>query len=313
LQHFLQYLVTDHGVDSALFEGKIERLIHMMDNIRIHGTRCVESEKPIEPDADNTLKNGPISGAGGTVIDLTLDCEPESASDSGNVPGRHAQEGQDHRRCPGLSIELPADKSPHTAYPFALHASLGDPWDYSVVSGALNLHAWNCYHERLSSNMKICPECRALTKNPALIGIQDRIEKGISEHCPFHYHGTGGMIRLLREKTNQVRGLRLNRIGEARKLVRKANAIDQYKEWIMAVGSGKVEHVDRLVHVALKNNRGICGLLDLYDRAAHDVYHPRSYSEEDYLWSLLFWRLGGRRLADIAHLSMNMPALRTVR
>jgi hypothetical protein len=27
---------------------------------------------------------------------------------------------------------------------------------------------------------------------------------------------------------------------------------------------------------------------------------------------LLFWRLGGRRLADIAHLSMNMPALWTV-
>jgi len=81
----------------------------------------------------------------------------------------------------------------------------------------------------------------------------------------------------------------------------------------MAVGSGKVERVDRLVHVALKNNRGIHGLLDLYDRAACDVYHPRSYTEEDYLRSLLFWRLGGRRLADIAHLSMNMPALRTVR
>ena len=106
--------------------------------------------------------------------------------------------------------------------------------------------------------------------------------------------------------------MQLTRLGDARKLVHKADTINWYKEWIMPISSGKVERVDRLVHVALKNNRGIHGLLDLYDRAARDVYHPCSYTKEDYLCSLLFWRLGGRRLANIAHLSMNMPALWTV-
>lgn len=149
LHRFLQYLVTEHGVNSALFEGKIEHLIHAMNSIGI------------------APKNGPIPNAGSTVIDLTIDCEPNSASNSSIV-----LRDQIHwHPCPGFCIELPADKSPHTAYPFALHESLGDPWDYSVASGALILRAHNCYHERLSSNTKICPECSALTKNPALIGI----------------------------------------------------------------------------------------------------------------------------------------------
>ena len=81
----------------------------------------------------------------------------------------------------------------------------------------------------------------------------------------------------------------------------------------MAVGSGKVERIDRLAKVALANNRGIRGLLDLYNRAAHDVYHTKSYDEDDMLCGLLLWRLGGARVADIAHKSLGLPALRTLR
>jgi hypothetical protein len=120
LHCFLQYLVTEHAVDSALFEGKIERLICAMNNIR---SQCVESEKHIEPDAHDTSTNGPISNAGGTVIDLTIDRESESASNSGIISGHHNAmhkngESRDHvHHCPGYCIDLSACKSPHTAYP----------------------------------------------------------------------------------------------------------------------------------------------------------------------------------------------------
>lgn len=81
----------------------------------------------------------------------------------------------------------------------------------------------------------------------------------------------------------------------------------------MAVGSGKVERVDRLVRVNLARKGGIRNLLDLYDRAARQVYHPRNYTEEDDLRGLLLWRLGGARVAGIAQRALHLPSLSTLR
>ena len=80
----------------------------------------------------------------------------------------------------------------------------------------------------------------------------------------------------------------------------------------MAVGSGKVERVDHLAKVALANNQGIQGRLDLYNCTAHDVYHTKSYDKDDMLCGLLLWRLGGAWVADIAHRSLGLPALHTL-
>jgi len=107
--------------------------------------------------------------------------------------------------------------------------------------------------------------------------------------------------------------LRLRRLNDAKKLAGKAIALDDMKRWVMAVGSGKVERVDRLVRVNLARKGGIRNLLDLYDRAAKQVYHPRNYTEEDDLRGLLLWRLGGARVAGIAHHALNLPSLSTLR
>ena len=107
------------------------------------------------------------------------------------------------QKCSGLHITLPKGKSPHTTYPFALHSFLGNPWNYSMVTGTLILHACNC-HKKMSGSDSQCFKCRLLAKNPSLIGIQDCIEKGTNKYCPFYYHGTGGTITLLQAKTNQI-------------------------------------------------------------------------------------------------------------
>ena len=54
----------------------------------------------------------------------------------------------------------------------------------------------------------------------------------------------------------------------------KAVAIDDLKQWVMAVGSGRVECIYQLVHMNLTMKGGVWNLLDLYDRMACQVYHP---------------------------------------
>lgn len=50
-------------------------------------------------------------------------------------------------------------------------------------------------------------------------------------------------------------------------------ALGLQKEWMLAIGSGRVERVERLVRVGLRRGAG--------------------YSEEDDMRALLLWRLGG--------------------
>lgn len=105
----------------------------------------------------------------------------------------------------------------------------------------------------------------------------------------------------------------MRRLNDAQKLAGKAVALDDIKQWVMAVGSGKVERVERLVRVNLARKGGIRNLLDMYDRAARKVYHPKNYTEEDDLRGLLLWRLGGARVAGIAHHALQLPSLSTLR
>jgi len=218
------------------------------------------------------------------------------------------------QQCCGIMITFPAGTSPHSSYPYGIHDELWDPWDYTVTGGVMALHAKRCSDipQRLIGSGR-CERCEMLTENANLQGIIRRIETGVHENTHLVYHSIGGLITLVRRKTGKVKALRLRRLNDARKLAGKAVVLDDMKRWVMAVGSGKVERVDRLVRVNLTRNGGIRNLLELYDRAARQVYHPQNYTEEDDLRGLLLWRLGGARVAGIAHRALNLPSLSTLR
>ncbi|KAF8874102.1 hypothetical protein CPB84DRAFT_1817929 [Gymnopilus junonius] len=100
---------------------------------------------------------------------------------------------------------------------------------------------------------------------------------------------------------HNIHTLKLKVLNNARKLVGKAKAIDEYKQWVMAIGSGHVERVDHLVRVNLAH------------RAAVGIYKPRNYTEVDHLRGLLMWRLGGAQLAGIGQHALHLPSLTTLR
>ncbi len=186
------------------------------------------------------------------------------------------------QRCCGITITFPAGTTPHSSYPYGIHDELGDPWDYTVTGGIMTLHAKRCSDlpQRLKGSGR-CERCEMLTENANLEGIIRRIETGVHENTHLVYHSIGGLITLVRRKTGEVKALRLRRLNDAKKLAGKAVALDDMKRWVMAVGSGKVERVDHLVRVNLARKGGIRNLLELYDRAARQVYHPQNYTEED--------------------------------
>ena len=201
----------------------------------------------------------------------------------------------------------------HSAYPFGLHDVLGDPWDYAVTRGNLVLYATSCMR-KAKRGASACSACLYLRDNDRnLERILRRLKTGVHENSRLAFHGIGGLINIVRGKTGEVRALRLRKLNDSRKLATKAVSIDLLKQWVMAVGSGRVERVDHLVHVNLAQNGSISKLLELYERAAKGVYKTQNYTEEDDLRAILLWRVGGARVAGIAQRAFNLPSLSTLR
>ena len=147
------------------------------------------------------------------------------------------------QQCCGIKVDLPPGKNPHTSYPFGIHKELGDPWDYAVTNGVLVLRSKACV-TNLQLNPEHCWNCKMLTKNENLQGVLQQMETGVHENTHLAYHSVGGLVTLVRRKQSEVKALHLRKLNDARKLAGKAIVIDNLKQWVMAVGSGRVEHVD---------------------------------------------------------------------
>src|ERR1700678_1323344 len=97
-----------------------------------------------------------------------------------------------------------------------------------------------------------------LIKNETLNNILMRIEEGIHERTGFVYHGFSGLHNILHRKNQLIVFYRLRGDNQARKLLSKVAALSNQKRILMAIASGKVSRVDRLISIGLHQKKGAC-------------------------------------------------------
>jgi hypothetical protein len=215
--------------------------------------------------------------------------------------------------CGGILVSFPAGKNQHTSYPFGLHQEKVIPWDYHSVDDKFYLQARSCSKKLLEEDKETCPACEALKSTSLYQGIVDRIERGVHENTPLVYHGVGGLVTVVRRKIDQIRGMRLMKLNTSRKLLGKVTLLEDHKQWILAIASGKVDRVAALVQAGLAHRAGIRGLIQQYERAASKLYKPKGYTKEDMMRSIVLLCLGGARVAEFAHRSLSLPSVTTIR
>jgi len=81
----------------------------------------------------------------------------------------------------------------------------------------------------------------------------------------------------------------------------------------MAMSQGSVHRLDALLRAGINRGAGIRGMIELLDRAQKGLYKPKNFTEEEMSRGLLFLRLGGARVANLAHQSLGGPAVSTLR
>jgi len=230
-----------------------------------------------------------------------------------HLHGRHIQ-GRSLKKCicKGVLIRFPGGKDEHTSYPFGLHKERTMPWNYQSIDDSFYIQAKSC--QKWSSEVgKACQECQNLTSSTLYTGIIHRIVNGTHENAPLAYHGIGGLVSIVRRKTDLVAQLHMSKLNDSRKLLAKAGMLEDQKQLILAIASGRVERVAPLVQAALKNGAGIGAIIQQYERAADKLYNPKGYTNEDIMRSIVLLRLGGARVAEFAHRSLALPSLTTIR
>ena len=112
---------------------------------------------------------------------------------------------------------------------------------------------------------------------------------------------------------DQIEQLCMLKLNGSHKLLVKVGALDEHKQWVLAVASGQVEHVAPLVQAGLKHWVGIKTLIQQYEGTVEKLYKPKGYIHEDIMWSIVFIHLGGACVAQFAYLSLALPSLSTIR
>ncbi|KAJ7281329.1 hypothetical protein C8J57DRAFT_1558865 [Mycena rebaudengoi] len=211
-----------------------------------------------------------------------------------------------------IQVTFPAGKNEHTSYPFALHVAHDLPWGYRSINNAFFVQAHACDKTYPHSDNTECRKCRALGSNVRFAGILNRITNGVHENTPLAYQPIEQLVEIVKIRGEQAVGLRLMRLNDSKRLFRIMAALDNYKELIMAIASGRICCVSNILASGLRNHAGVMGLALLCYRAVKHQFKAANDMAEKAV-GLLFLRLGGQRLAEIAHHALGLPSVSTLR
>src|SRR5713101_5222643 len=181
--------------------------------------------------------------------------------------------------CPGYRLRFPSGQQAHTSYPFGLYTLLSLPWDYSTRCEGFFLTSHSCTGNAKGNGP--CCMCAGLGQNKYIQKIMTRYTDGIHKNSPLVYHGIGGLIDIVHQKSSEVDHLHLCWLNDMRKLAGKEGVIEVHKQMLLALSTQCIPQIDHVLHVGFKNGAGIHTMLNLIKKAGEGTYHPKGFDEEE--------------------------------
>ncbi|KAJ7754917.1 hypothetical protein B0H14DRAFT_2540801 [Mycena olivaceomarginata] len=320
------WLSTTHKVDIGVMEPKIDRVmeaIHLPTSTPTTSlppsfTRAssvidvddTEFRPPSPRPAHPPTSSSPSSSVRASSI-IDVDSIHSRAPSPQPASPRHAR-CKPMYSCAGVKVEFPHGVSAWEGYTNGLHTRLNDPWDAVIRRGEMRIFSRSCEKD-VDNNDETCICCEDITASAHFKTVQHHILDPPKAKTNLAYYSTNGLVQKIREGQRSVRALRLVRVNDGKKIASRTRALALHKQWVAAVASGKVLRVDRLAATHLNHKVGIAGLMKHWFNASKHIYKPLNYTQEDYLRGLLIWRLGGARLAGIAHRALDLPSVSTLR
>ncbi|KAH9022278.1 hypothetical protein EDB85DRAFT_2151865 [Lactarius pseudohatsudake] len=304
LYEYLEVLVEEGGVVGGLLEGKVTALLMAME--LDHPCTATQALLPVPL---------PIPGTRKLPIEVLESKEMARTPARGSISSRKRSMRATKpttNPCSGAYLAMPDGVLPYSAYPFMLHEVFVLPWHVHLVGPRMSIQSIHCAGVRETSSDS-CQACSQLLTHQIVEGILHRISNGIHTNTVYAYQPIGSLIEILRKKCAMLDGLRFKQLSVSRTLATWARTVGQYEQLVMAMSEGTVNHMDALLRAGLNRGVGVRGMMELLDRARNGLYKPKNFTEEERSRGLLFLRLGGARVASLAHQTLGAPTLSTLR
>ncbi|KAH9047051.1 hypothetical protein EDB84DRAFT_1557861 [Lactarius hengduanensis] len=340
LGRLIHRFVVHHGVTGDLLEGKLGTLLKAIELLkeraitRVPPTEWPSQQMPTPCTTSQThfssLPQVPLSinsdddddieyiGAAPSSLSPTNNPLPTLPLQSLSFPGTPvvndiAERGVSKREaCRRHLVSVPPGQTAIGAYPFMLHIEEHIPWEFSSLHGSLLLHARNCEDRHLDKG-GLCRPCQSLLLSDRFRKTLSRVQEGVREYTPYKYYGLVNLAEIARKKEHTIEMYRTRRVNDTRKLLGREGAIALHHQILLAMSTGKIPRVDRILRIASDRRMSVATILEMVKRAGEGIFRPKGFKEEEDLQTLLFLRLGGRRVAEMAHRMFGIPAPSTVR
>ncbi|KAH8980974.1 hypothetical protein EDB86DRAFT_3133864 [Lactarius hatsudake] len=304
LYEYLEVLIEEGGVVGGLLEGKVTMLLMAMELDHPHTATQALLPVPL-----------PISGTRELPIEVLESKEMARTPARGSISSRKRSTcamKPTTNPCSRAYLAMPDGVLPYSAYPFMLHEVFVLPWHIHLVGPRMSIQSVHCTGVRETSSDS-CQACSQLLTHRIVEGILHRISNGIHTNTVYAYQPIGSLIEILRKKCAMLDGLRFKQLLVSRTLATRARTVGQYEQLVMAMSEGTVNRMDVLLRAGLNRGVGVRGMMELLDRARNGLYKPKNFTKEERSRGLLFLRLGGARVASLAHQTLGAPTLSTLR
>ncbi|KAF8321484.1 uncharacterized protein EI90DRAFT_3020264 [Cantharellus anzutake] len=188
----------------------------------------------------------------------------------------------------GIKLDFPPGHSPYNSYPIACMMLLS-------LSGTLSSIRAFCTYTLGTANV---PLQLALAVIPVF---------AFSSRKSYRYWPWGTLRKALQQAQQHLTTKNRWVFNASVKLGRRTRTIDDHKHLMMIISSGDVMRADAVMWAGLRRNMSISALILLFSKAATRSYSVKSFMEQEMQLGILFLRLGGNRLASIAHKALGMP------
>ncbi|KAH8995049.1 hypothetical protein EDB86DRAFT_2804872 [Lactarius hatsudake] len=319
LAGYIRGFVVDYGITGDLLEGKIGVLLKAIDLVKqppnghLSPMESHMSSPSLAQLSVNTSEDDDgIEYVGGLPSSSSCQRPSPLLPQLPVSPDIEYLGASKKAKCTQHIMSVKPGQTAIGTYPFLLHIEEHTPWEFSSHHGSLLLRARKCEDQDLNQD-GLCRPCQALLSNDKFMKVLARAQDGVQDHTPYKYHGLTSLAEIAHKKEHTIEIFRLRRINDTKKLVQREGVISLHHQVLLAMSTEKVPRLDRVLRVASERNMSVAAILELLRKAALGIYRPRNFDEEEDLQMLLFLRLGGQRVAEIAHRIFGLPAPNTVR
>ncbi|KII84375.1 hypothetical protein PLICRDRAFT_701936 [Plicaturopsis crispa FD-325 SS-3] len=219
------------------------------------------------------------------------------------------------KECPGVLFVWPAG-SMYSTYPWQLHDTI-TPGYYFTKMTRTGCDFWaraNGCSVQIFADQTACLPCSQIAQSPKLLDMKRRAELPLpAAHSGYEFYNHPQMKTQVRLLRGQINTQKLEILNLNRRLGTLLDKMDDFKRFVMAVGTMDVPRLHQLVRTALNCNASVDSIVALMEKAIEGTYHVRGYDTDNLDLTRLIQILGGGKLVYALNHAIGTPSMSTSR